>query len=41
VIKVFYEPSELAARLAELGWSASVREVNPLVLSGIAQPASA
>lgn len=27
VVKVFYEPSDLAAKLAELGWSASIRKV--------------
>jgi SAM-dependent methyltransferase len=41
VVKVFYEPSELTARLAELGWSASIREVSALVLAGVAHPASA
>jgi SAM-dependent methyltransferase len=38
VVKVFYRPAELAARLAALGWSASIREVDVGVLVGTACP---
>jgi SAM-dependent methyltransferase len=38
VVKVFYQPAELAARLAELGWSASVRETSVRLLVGAAHP---
>jgi SAM-dependent methyltransferase len=40
VVKVFYSPAELAARLAELGWSASVREASVPLLVGTAHPRS-
>jgi SAM-dependent methyltransferase len=39
VVKVFYSPAELAVRLAELGWSARIREVGVRVLAGTARPA--
>jgi ubiquinone/menaquinone biosynthesis C-methylase UbiE len=39
VVKVFDSPAELAARLAELGWSARIREVGATFLAGYAQPA--
>jgi SAM-dependent methyltransferase len=38
VVKVFYSPSELAARLSELGWSADVRENSEQLLLGTARP---
>jgi demethylmenaquinone methyltransferase/2-methoxy-6-polyprenyl-1,4-benzoquinol methylase len=38
VVKVYYPPAELAARLAELGWSASVRETDVGLLAGTAHP---
>lgn len=40
VVKVFYSPAELAARLAELDWSASVRETGVPLLVGTARPRS-
>jgi SAM-dependent methyltransferase len=40
VVKVFYSPAELAARLAELGWSASIREADVGLLVGTARPGS-
>ena len=40
VVKVYYSPAELAARLAELGWSASIREANVGLLVGTARPGS-
>jgi SAM-dependent methyltransferase len=36
VVKVFYSPGELAARLGELGWSASMRETSTPLLVGTA-----
>jgi demethylmenaquinone methyltransferase/2-methoxy-6-polyprenyl-1,4-benzoquinol methylase len=36
VIKVFYEPEELASRLADLGWSASVARTPTFFLHGSA-----
>ncbi len=39
VVKVFYAPAELAARLGELGWSASVWETGVPLLVGTAHPA--
>jgi demethylmenaquinone methyltransferase/2-methoxy-6-polyprenyl-1,4-benzoquinol methylase len=39
VVKVFYDPPALAARLAELGWSARIRDVDVNVLAGTARPA--
>jgi SAM-dependent methyltransferase len=38
VVKVFYSPAELAARLAELGWTAAIREVAVPILVGTAMP---
>jgi SAM-dependent methyltransferase len=35
-VKVFYSPAELAARLAELGWTATIREVAVPILAGTA-----
>jgi SAM-dependent methyltransferase len=40
VVKVYYSPAELAARLAELGWSASIRETSIPLLVGTARPAT-
>jgi SAM-dependent methyltransferase len=40
VVKVFYRPGELAARLAELGWSAEVREAGTPLLVGTARRTS-
>jgi SAM-dependent methyltransferase len=40
VVKVFYTPDELTARLAELGWSAEVRETSTPLLVGTARRAS-
>jgi hypothetical protein len=34
VVKVYYSPGELAARLGELGWSASIREASTPLLVG-------
>ena len=36
VVKVYYTPGELAARLAELGWSPEVRETSTPLLVGTA-----
>jgi hypothetical protein len=36
VVKVYYTPGELAARLAELGWSADIRETSSPLLVGTA-----
>ena len=36
VVKVYYSPGELAARLAALGWSADVRETSTPLLVGTA-----
>jgi hypothetical protein len=36
VVKVYYSPAELAARPAELGWSAEIREVMAGEISGMA-----
>jgi SAM-dependent methyltransferase len=40
VVKVYYEPAELAARLAELGWSATVAETSDPLLVGTATPST-
>ena len=40
VVKVYYSPAELAARLAELGWSASIQETSTPLLVGTAQRTS-
>jgi SAM-dependent methyltransferase len=40
VVKVYYTPGELAARLAELGWSAYIRETSPPLLVGTARRTS-
>jgi SAM-dependent methyltransferase len=37
VIKVYYSPGELAARLAELGWSAEIQETRTPLLVGTAR----
>jgi len=37
VIKVYYWPGELAARLAKLGWSAAIHETSTLLLVGTAR----
>jgi SAM-dependent methyltransferase len=37
VVKVYYTPGELAARLAELGWSTEIRETSTPVLVGTAR----
>jgi hypothetical protein len=37
-VKVFYAPDDLEARLAELGWSATVRRVDRRLLAGTAHP---
>jgi SAM-dependent methyltransferase len=37
VIKVYYSPAELAARLAKLGWSAAIHETSTLLLVGTAR----
>ncbi len=37
VVKVFYEPAALAARLAEMGWQATVRPTEHYVLYGEAR----
>jgi hypothetical protein len=37
VVKVYYRPDELAARLAELGWSAAIRETGSPLLVGTAR----
>jgi demethylmenaquinone methyltransferase/2-methoxy-6-polyprenyl-1,4-benzoquinol methylase len=39
-VKVFYGPADLAARLAAVGWSASIREVGVALLVGAAHPRS-
>jgi SAM-dependent methyltransferase len=36
VVKVYYTPGELAVRLAELGWSADIRETSTPLLVGTA-----
>jgi demethylmenaquinone methyltransferase/2-methoxy-6-polyprenyl-1,4-benzoquinol methylase len=41
VVKVYYSPGELAARLAELGWAAEIRETSSPLLVGTARPAGA
>jgi demethylmenaquinone methyltransferase/2-methoxy-6-polyprenyl-1,4-benzoquinol methylase len=40
VVKVYYSPGELAARLAELGWSAEIRETSTPLLVGTARRTS-
>jgi demethylmenaquinone methyltransferase/2-methoxy-6-polyprenyl-1,4-benzoquinol methylase len=40
VVKVYYTPAELAARLAELGWTAAIRETSVGLLVGTALPSS-
>jgi ubiquinone/menaquinone biosynthesis C-methylase UbiE len=37
VVKGFHSPAELTARLAELGWSAQIREVGATFLAGTAR----
>jgi trans-aconitate methyltransferase len=37
VVKVYYSPAELTARLAELGWSAEIRETSTPLLVGTAR----
>jgi hypothetical protein len=37
VVKVYYSPGELAARLAELGWSAEIGETSTPLLVGTAR----
>jgi SAM-dependent methyltransferase len=37
VVKVYYRPDELAAKLAELGWSAAIRETGSPLLVGTAR----
>jgi hypothetical protein len=37
VVKVYYRPGALAARLAELGWSAEVYETSTPLLVGTAR----
>jgi demethylmenaquinone methyltransferase/2-methoxy-6-polyprenyl-1,4-benzoquinol methylase len=41
VVKLFYTPQELTARLAGLGWSADIREADGQFLVGTAVPGSA
>jgi SAM-dependent methyltransferase len=36
VVKLFYSPRDLTARLAELGWSADIRQVGSEFLEGVA-----
>jgi hypothetical protein len=38
VVKVYYSPAELTARLADLGWTASIREASIGPLVGTARP---
>src|SRR5918996_1031033 len=38
VVKVYYSPGELVVRLAELGWSAEIRETSIPLLVGTARP---
>jgi hypothetical protein len=38
VVKTFCSPAELGARLAELGWTATIREVDIPILAGTAIP---
>ena len=40
VVKVYYAPDELTARLAELGWSAEIRETSTPLLVGTARRTS-
>jgi SAM-dependent methyltransferase len=40
VVKVYYRPDELAARLAELGWSAEIRDTSTPLLVGTARRTS-
>ena len=40
VVKVYYTPGELAARLAELGWSAEIHETGTRLLVGTARRTS-
>ena len=40
VVKVYYTPGELAARLAELGWSTEIRETSTPLLVGTARRTS-
>jgi hypothetical protein len=37
VVKAYYAPGELATRLAELGWSAEIRETSSPLLVGTAR----
>jgi demethylmenaquinone methyltransferase/2-methoxy-6-polyprenyl-1,4-benzoquinol methylase len=38
VVKVYYSPAELTARLAGLGWTASIRQAGVGLLVGTARP---
>jgi hypothetical protein len=40
VVKVYYTPGQLTARLAELGWSADVRKTSTPLLVGTARTTS-
>jgi hypothetical protein len=40
VVKAHYAPGELAASLAELGWSAEIRETSSPLLVGTARRTS-
>jgi SAM-dependent methyltransferase len=40
IVKRFWEPQKLAARLAELGWSAAIAQTPSYFIHGPAQPAS-
>jgi SAM-dependent methyltransferase len=40
VVKVYYSPAELTARVAELGWTASIREASVGLVVGTARPNS-
>jgi len=37
VVKVYYTPGQLTAKLAALGWSAAIRETSPPLLVGNAR----
>jgi demethylmenaquinone methyltransferase/2-methoxy-6-polyprenyl-1,4-benzoquinol methylase len=39
IVKVFWKPAELAARLQRGGWAADVRSVGDTFMRGVAQPA--
>jgi len=38
IVKIFYEPGELRARLAKLGWSVEVHETREFFIYGFGQP---